>query len=474
MSKNIIILTILAMLVSYTSPLLAQTYMSNIELYDMQNGQAKLRWDTTEATQAMVYWGEIENSLDRFHYYTEFDSQHLITIYGLQKDVTYYFKIIAINRGGARTESFVQTFSTKDMVDTVQPEFREREIIQTTRDAAVISWTTNEETKADVYYGTLLYDLNKKAGHGFAKYHELIVEKLDYGYTYYVKIIAEDRAGNKNILFMDFKAAGPFAMGKEAELKIYNIEPQSFDAELIDSNAATIMWRTNLAAKAKIHYGTESGKYNKHLELNDNKRGLEHEIVLADLEPNTTYYYKVEAHDSLYRKREESREMSLRTSVFSNPTPQVLGTQTASEYIDSDADSLSDGYEYSIGTDPFNADSDGDGYNDGSEMKHGWDPNVAGSTLGTRLQASNYFKPKRDYAYRVEKDRELGLYVRGRLGQVSVSPTNWRILSDAYIYGGYPAEAIVQAIRFGGKTVHPSIEWSAWQGSSQYVEYINK
>ena len=472
--KTLIILVILVSLLSFYSPALAQNYIANIELFDMQNGQAKLRWDTFESTQAMVHWGEVENDLNRSHYYSSFDSQHVIMIYGLQKDSIYYFKIVAINSGGKRVESFLQIFNTKNMVDTVVPEIREKRTIQATKDAALISWRTDEETKADIYYGTRLYDLDKRAGHGFAKYHEVALEGLDYGYVYYVKIIAADKSGNRKIAFLDFRAAGPFAIGRDTKLKVYGVEPQSFDAELINSHEATIRWRTNLAAKAKIHYGLESGRYDRHVELNNNKRSLEHEITLSDLEPNTTYYYKVEAHGSLYNKRVESREMTFTTSVYSNPVPQVLGVQTGSEYLDSDNDQLSDAYEFEIGTDPNNFDSDGDGYGDGNEMRHGWDPNIPGSTPETRLQAFRYFKPKRDYEYRVQKDRELGLYVRSRLGNVRVSPENWRKLSDAYIYGGYPAEAIVAAIRHGGKTVHPSIDWSAWRNMEVYREYIGK
>jgi len=66
------------------------------------------------------------------------------------------------------------------------------------------------------------------------------------------------------------------------------------------------------------------------------------------------------------------------------------------------------------------------------------------------------------------------LYVAARLGSKRVSASNWRILSDAYIYGGYPKEAIVQAIRFGGYTVHPTIPWESWKETEQYQKYMSK
>ncbi len=44
----------------------------------------------------------------------------------------------------------------------------------------------------------------------------------------------------------------------------------------------------------------------------------------------------------------------------------------------------------------------------------------------------------------------------------------------AYQYGGYTIEEITQAIRFGGKTVHPTIPASAWRRSGDYNAYINR
>ncbi|PIS42335.1 MAG: hypothetical protein COT24_03885 [Candidatus Kerfeldbacteria bacterium CG08_land_8_20_14_0_20_40_16] len=60
------------------------------------------------------------------------------------------------------------------------------------------------------------------------------------------------------------------------------------------------------------------------------------------------------------------------------------------------------------------------------------------------------------------------------LGKIPVSAENWSKLVNAYIYGGYPVIAIVQSLRFGGKTVHPTIHYDYWQESIDYQNYINK
>ena len=41
-----------------------------------------------------------------------------------------------------------------------------------------------------------------------------------------------------------------------------------------------------------------------------------------------------------------------------------------------------------------------------------------------------------------------------------------------YAYGDYPIPAIARAIRFGGKTVHPTIPWGKWKETDTYKEWI--
>jgi hypothetical protein len=74
------------------------------------------------------------------------------------------------------------------------------------------------------------------------------------------------------------------------------------------------------------------------------------------------------------------------------------------------------------------------------------------------------------------KARELKTNLEKYFGQglIPVSASNWPTLVNSYIYGEYPIQAIVQAIRFGGKTVHPSIPYYLWKETKVYNEYINK
>lgn len=449
--------------------------ITNAEVYSIADGRARLKWDTFKvATKAVVYWGENPQDLNRYIGYGLFDYRHEVVLTGLQKDATYYYKIVSFDKLQRKTESFMQTFSTKKMLDTIAPEILERKIIQTTRDAAVLYWRTNEDTKAKITYGTSSNNLNKKASYkSFKKEHELFLYKLDTDQKYYVKITAEDKGKNKKSRVFTFRT-GTY-LDKNTEISIYGIEPLNFDSELIGADEVTIKWKTNFIAKSKIHYGKQTAKYDKHISVNGGLRKTEHSIILTELEPSTTYYYKIEVYDALYKKKAKSKELSFTTTKYADIVePQIEIVDQPIDYFDSDDDNLSDGYELEIGTDPFAWDSDGDGYDDGNEMRHGWDPLVPGSTPDTKLQPERYFKPKLAIDIEQIKSQNLRSMLTKQLGKVNVSEKNWKTLLNAYAYGEYPVEAIAQAIRFGGKTVHPRIGWNSWKNSGQYLEYIGK
>jgi len=59
-------------------------------------------------------------------------------------------------------------------------------------------------------------------------------------------------------------------------------------------------------------------------------------------------------------------------------------------------------------------------------------------------------------------------------GLIPISAENWPTVVNAYIYGGYSVQAITQAIRYGGKTTHPSIPFRYWKRTADYQDYISK
>ena len=58
--------------------------------------------------------------------------------------------------------------------------------------------------------------------------------------------------------------------------------------------------------------------------------------------------------------------------------------------------------------------------------------------------------------------------------KIPIHKKHWPTIVNSFIYGNYPILSITQAIKFGGKTVHPEIPFSAWQKAKDYLEWIGK
>lgn len=315
MKKFALILFFIFMPMACSSQAPASFEFGNIQVSDIENGAAKIKWSTpNQRTRGTIYFGESPDNLNRYTGYSLYDYYHEVMLSGLLKNKTYYFKIAATDMSENQRESFLQSFSTKGMKkdDLIKPQFIEQKIIQTTNSAAAIFWTTNEETSAVVYYGEEKEGLKKSAGFkGFQKEHELFICKLKPGTRYNLRITARDRAGNEiNGQFFTFNTSNYIGSGQD--LSVYNIKPLSFNEELIFARRAVIAFETNLIAKSIIQYGIAPGKYKYKIVVSE-LRNKNHQITLPDLEPDTTYYYKITAYDSFNGKKAIASEMSFTT-----------------------------------------------------------------------------------------------------------------------------------------------------------------
>lgn len=289
----------------------------NIQVYEIENGTAKIKWSTPcWQTKGTVYFGENPDDLNRYIGYSLYNYYHETILTGLKKDKKYYFKIIAIDRLENEEESFLQSFSTKGMEkeDLIKPQFKEQKILQTINDATAVYWTTNEETRAVIYYGAEGDGLNKTAkANKFQEEHELLIQKLKPGTRYNLKIVAEDKSGNKtNGRFFTFNT-GDYK--NEPEPAIFNVNPLSPNEKSIFSRRITIDFKTNLVARSIIQYGVVPGKYKKKVAVSE-FRQLNHRITLTDLQPETMYYYKITAYDSFGKKKIITPEMTFVTKTF--------------------------------------------------------------------------------------------------------------------------------------------------------------
>ncbi len=561
----ILIISIIFIQNSAVLPVFAGTMrIGSTKIGKLENDTALLSWYTNEKTNAVVHYGLDANNLDNTRGYYIYTTSHELKLTRLVENKTYYYKIIAKNESGESIETFVQSFSTKGMRDTIAPKFLSTHVYQTTSDAAAINWVTNERTRGAIYYGTDLENLSASKGFGYAEKSIMYIYNLKANTRYYIKIIALDKDGNQRQNILTIKTNN--LLDKNVGLQIRNIKPTSFDSELVFANQVNLSWGTNLVSKGMIDYSENPNRLSSKAYSNGKDLSFEHSIILKDLKPNSTYYYRIRSYDALYNKSSVTNIMSFTTSPKqinpkdkvveevlgdkiteekfgsiildknhryeckefdnlslaedfyytysrlgydlylmntngnaqicegirfrnSNPikkaatnsatkyvsitTPQVLGVKITSPFVsgtDSDNDGLPDAFEAQIATDPFNPDTDGDGYDDGTEIANNYNPHGPG-----KIYETIYNKPRMNDDLVANKANELKYH----LGQADVNLNDigsleWVYLLNAYVYGEYPEEAVIQAIKFGGRTVHPTVPWKFWRNSDDYNYFINR
>lgn len=540
--------------------------ITGTKIGELENDTALLSWHSNEKSKAKVYYGLDANNLDQSRIYAVYATWHELRLTNLTKNKTYYYKMVAQSESGESVETFVQSFSTKGMKDTIAPKFLSTKIYQSTSDAIAIGWETDERTKGTAYYGTSVEDLNKRQGFGYGTVRDMYFYNLRPNTKYYIKVVAQDGDGNDKTNF--FVVQTRRTLDKNTDLQITNIKPTNFDSELVFANQINLSWSNNIISKGIIYYGTDPNRLNVTVDSNKKELAFEHKIILEDLKPNTTYYYKIKSYGGLYNKSATTNIMSFNTlpeqaapqnnnkptdeevlgekiisteglgsialdknhayycSEFPNlsvaenfyytyrplgynvrkmntngnakicenvkfkntnstsqtspkttstgiTAQQVLGIKITSPFgsgTDSDGDGLPDTFEAQIATDPFNPDTDGDGYNDGEEITNNYNPHGPG-----KIWEKIYDQYRMNDDIVANKANELKYY----LGQADVDLNDigsleWVYLLNAYVYGEYPEKAIIQAIKFGGRTVHPTVPWKFWRNSEDYNYFINR
>jgi len=293
---------------------LAIVKFSNMGVSEIENGMAKLKWNTDQPTMGTVRFGEKPDNLDREMGYGLYDCLHEFFLSGLKKNKTYYYKITAVERSQEKTESFVQSFSTAGMKkeETTEPVFTGKKVLQVINKSAAISWSTNEETTAVVYYRAESEKTARNAGYGkFDREHELFLNGLKPNEKYYIEIAAKDKSGNQASAFLSFNTSDY----KEdiSDLAVLDIKPLSFEEELVSSRQVMIMWKTNFVAKSAVYYGDSPNNVKKKIDASVSLR-LDHQARLTDLEPSKTYFFKIYAYGSFYKKSATAKIMSFTTA----------------------------------------------------------------------------------------------------------------------------------------------------------------
>lgn len=85
--------------------------------------------------------------------------------------------------------------------------------------------------------------------------------------------------------------------------------------EALKSDSATIAWSTNLKSGSRVIYGRRRNRLNQVTEVPVDGKGLMHRVQLKGLDPDTTYFFRVDSTSDGHRN-DSSKVLSFTTPVL--------------------------------------------------------------------------------------------------------------------------------------------------------------
>jgi peptidoglycan hydrolase-like protein with peptidoglycan-binding domain len=181
--------------------------------------------------------------------------------------------------------------------DTVAPIISVLATSNISTSSARVNWKTNESTTGKVYWSTNSPVVTDTAlvssDNSLDKNHSVIINGLSANMKYYFVIKARDSSGNETT-----SAEQSFTTRINGE---DDSEPtiSSITVSGLGAVVASIHWDTDEYATSKIYYSAISPiDLGTALVASNLSLSYGHEILLAGLATNTTYYFIVESRDS--------------------------------------------------------------------------------------------------------------------------------------------------------------------------------
>jgi len=253
--------------------------------YEVGFNQAIIRWVTERKATAFVHYGTNPEDLNNSKGTLDLETDHIVTITGLEPDTLYYFKVQSFDqeRNYDLEDTYSQTYSF-----LTQPvaSIENVTISDITLNSAIISWHTTVPTKAKIEYGTTSnYGLFSDEESGYATEHIQKLENLNHTSTYKFIIEATTELGDKII-------SDEYSFSTIAYPVIRDISFQPVkDAP---TTTVDVVWTTNVPTTSIVSY--RLGTTTK--EKSDSKMVTDHKLRLEGLADNSDYVITIKGRDA--------------------------------------------------------------------------------------------------------------------------------------------------------------------------------
>ncbi|MGQ9697038.1 MAG: fibronectin type III domain-containing protein [Armatimonadota bacterium] len=243
---------------------------------DITDTEATVAWTTNVATTGKVEWG-----LDAsYGGGSVSDSQptqtHSLRIKGLSPNSTYLVRVTNTAPGREPVVTEGITFKTEPAAITIVVAPSE---VDLTSSSVVITWTTDAASDSRVEYGLDETYGSESGSVTLVTQHSVKLSGLTPGTTYHYRV-SSGALNRTRVYSPDRTFSTPLAMSITSG-------PSAIS---VTGTTAVIVWSTDQPSDSKVEYGPTRA-YGQ--QVSSDEAVTDHRITLENLEPDTTYNYRV-------------------------------------------------------------------------------------------------------------------------------------------------------------------------------------
>ncbi|EKE10616.1 MAG: PKD protein, partial [uncultured bacterium] len=268
--------------------------ISGIKVGKPSEGEGVLvSWNTDEISSSFVRYGLTDelgsvagDDLVSFDI-TKYVTSHEVVINNLPSNTKYYYSIVSSDKAGNIAQSSADTFTTSS-----QSSLSSIKIEAVSMEEALVSWSTNSATSSVVEFGTTQTYGQVRQDNSLVKDHKITIAGLISATTYHIRVRSKDESG-KEYVSSDYTftpKSPPIISG----IKISDVT----------EHGVTINFLTNIATDSVVQYTDVKNPKNTGSQGSPELL-TNHNVVLHDLTPGTTFVMKIKVRDDSGNEAEQ-------------------------------------------------------------------------------------------------------------------------------------------------------------------------
>ena len=158
---------------------------------------AIVTWTTNEIGDERLLYGVAGEEMTHFVGEINRNFEHYIILTNLSPGAQYQYRVTTQDVSGNTAQSEVLTLTTAALPDTQAPAILDGPAVQPGTTSARVNWQTSELSTSQVEFGDAPGNLVRiSATGGIRSSHEIYLNNLDEGTTYYYAVVSTDSSGN--------------------------------------------------------------------------------------------------------------------------------------------------------------------------------------------------------------------------------------------------------------------------------------